>query len=97
MKAAEQYFPVVLFTMLYKVVLISESVPKILKWDIKAGKHNFLVALFIMLYIVQGDIKFEDENRKYLFVVLSYIRTPFTIGFLEGTKKTHHTKCLSTN
>ena len=53
MKAAEQYFPVVLFTMLYKVVLIFESVPKILKWDIKANKHYFLVALFIMLYIVQ--------------------------------------------
>ena len=70
MKAAEQYFPVVLFTMLYKVVLIFASVPKILKWDIKASKHYFLVALFIMLYIVQGDIKFEDENRKYFFVCI---------------------------
>ena len=47
----------VLFTMLYKVVLIFESVPKILKWDIKASKHYFLVVLFIMLYIVQGDNK----------------------------------------
>ena len=70
MKAAEQYFPVVLFNMLYKVVLIFESVPKILKWDIKASKHYFLVVLFIMLYIVQGDIKFEDENRKYFFVCI---------------------------
>jgi len=42
MKAAGQYFPVVLFTMLYKVVLIFESVPKILKWDIKASKHYFV-------------------------------------------------------
>lgn len=57
MKAAELYLPLVLFTMLYKVVLILESVPKILKWDIKASKYYFLVALFIMLYIVQGDNK----------------------------------------
>ena len=34
MKAAEQYFrPVVLFIMLYKVVLTSESVDEILKCD----------------------------------------------------------------
>ena len=33
MKAAEQYIPVVLFVMLYKVVLTSESVDEILKCD----------------------------------------------------------------
>jgi len=33
MKATEQYFPVVLFIMLYKVVLTLESVDKILKCD----------------------------------------------------------------
>jgi len=33
MKATEQYFPVVLFIMLYKVVLTSESVSEILKCD----------------------------------------------------------------
>ena len=33
MKACEQYFPVVLFIMLYKVVLRFESVDKILKCD----------------------------------------------------------------
>ena len=33
MKATEQYFPVVLFIMLYKVVLIFESVGEILKCD----------------------------------------------------------------
>ena len=31
MKATEQYFPVVLFVILYKVVLTFESVDKILK------------------------------------------------------------------
>ena len=33
MKATEQYFPVVLFTMLYKVILTFESVYEILKCD----------------------------------------------------------------
>jgi len=33
MKAIEQYFPVVLFVMLYKVVLTFESVEEILKFD----------------------------------------------------------------
>ena len=35
MKATEQYFPVVLFIMLYKVVLSFESVDKVLKCDIQ--------------------------------------------------------------
>ena len=40
MKATEQYFPVVLFIMLYKVVLSFESEDEILKCDIhmKADK-----------------------------------------------------------
>ena len=33
MKATEQYFPVVMFIMLYKVVLTFESVDEILKRD----------------------------------------------------------------
>ena len=33
MKATKQYFPVVLFIMMYKVVLIVESVGEILKCD----------------------------------------------------------------
>ena len=33
MKATEQYFPVVLFIILYKVVLTLKSVDKILKCD----------------------------------------------------------------
>ena len=40
MKATEQYFPVVLFIMLYKVVLSFDSVDKILKcW----GRSRFYV------------------------------------------------------
>ena len=45
MKALKQYFPVVLFVMLYKVVLTFESQDKILKYDIqvKATKPYFPV------------------------------------------------------
>ena len=44
MKATEQYFPVALFIMLYKVVQTFESVDEILQY--------FPVVLFIMLYKV---------------------------------------------
>ena len=33
MNATEQYFPVVLFIMLYKVVLTSESTDEVVKFD----------------------------------------------------------------
>ena len=39
MKATEQYFPVVLFIMLYKVVLTVESVGEILKCDHLNGSY----------------------------------------------------------
>ena len=44
MKATEQYFPVVLFIMLYKVVQTFESVDEILKCD--HSKESNLAALF---------------------------------------------------
>ena len=54
MKATEQFFPVVLIIMLYKVVLTFESVDEILKCDLtiqmKVTEQSFLVVLFIMLY-----------------------------------------------
>ena len=47
MKDTEQYFPVVLITMLYKVVLTFESVGEIRKCDFSdesyATKHYFVV------------------------------------------------------
>jgi len=39
MKATEQYFPVVQFIMLYKVVLTFESVDEILKCDRSNGSY----------------------------------------------------------
>ena len=55
MKATEQYFPMVLFIMLYKVVLTFESVYEILKSvtsQMKATEQYFSVVLFIVLYKV---------------------------------------------
>ena len=63
MKATEQYFPVVLFIVLYKVVLTSESVDEILKCDIqmKAMEQSFPLVLFIMLYKVVLTFESVDE------------------------------------
>ena len=54
MKATEQYFPVVLFVMLYKVVLTLSLWMKSLSLTIqmKATEQYFPVVLFVMLYKV---------------------------------------------
>ena len=55
MKATEQYFPVVLFIMLYKVVLINLSLwmkSQSVNIQMKATEQYFPVVLFIMLYKV---------------------------------------------
>ena len=60
MKATEQYFPVVLFIMLYKVVLTFESLGEILKCDY-SNESNWAVLSCDAVYIyctVQGGSKF---------------------------------------
>jgi len=54
MKATEQYFPVVLFIMLYKVVLTFESVDEILKYGY--SKESYCAGLFCgaVYYAVQA-------------------------------------------
>ena len=64
MKATGQYFPVVLFIMLYKLVLVFESVDEILKCDHSDEsliEPFFPVVLFIMLYKV--DLTFESVDE----------------------------------
>ena len=55
MKATEQYFPVVLFIMLYKVVLTFESVDEIL-WCDHSNESYWAVlscgTVYVMLYKV---------------------------------------------
>ena len=43
MKATEQYFPVVLFIMLYKVVLTFDSVDEIPKYDHSNESHRVVL------------------------------------------------------
>ena len=66
MKATEQYFPVVLFIMLYKVALTFESVDEILSVAIqmKVTEQYFPVVLFIMLYKVALTFNSVDEILK---------------------------------
>ena len=67
MKATEQYFPVVLFIMLYKGVLTFESVNEILKCDhqMKAIEQYFTGMPFIMRY--KGILTFESEGEILTF------------------------------
>ena len=69
MKATEQYFPVVLVIMLYKVVLTFECVDKILWCNVtiqmKATEQYFPVILFTMLYKVVLTFESVDEILWY--------------------------------
>ena len=67
MKAIEQFFPVVLFIMLYTVLLTYKSADKILQCDhfeMKATEQYFSVVLFIMLYKVVLTFESVDEILK---------------------------------
>ena len=65
-KAIVHYFPVVLFIMLYKVVLTSESLDEILSVTIqmKAVVFYFPVVLFIMQYKMVLSFESVDEILK---------------------------------
>ena len=54
MKATEQYFPVVLFIMLYKVVLTFESVDEILWYDHSNESYWAVISCGTVYYAVQG-------------------------------------------
>ena len=58
MKATEQYFPVVLFIMLYKVILTSESVGEILRWDHSNESYWAALSCDAVSYALQGGSNF---------------------------------------
>ena len=64
MEATEQYFPVILFIMLYKVVLTFESSDETLSVTIqvKATEQSFPVVLFIVLYKVVSNLIFSRSH-----------------------------------
>ena len=57
-KATEQYFPVVLFIMLYRVVLTFESVDEILKCDHSDESYCAVLFCGAVYYAVQGGSNF---------------------------------------
>ena len=59
MKATEQYIPVVLFIMLYKVILTFESVDKILKGDHSNENYRAVLSCGAVYYLVQGGSYFQ--------------------------------------
>ena len=58
MKATQQYFPLVLFTMLYKEVLTFESVNEILKCDHSNESYSAVLSFGTVYYVVQGGSNF---------------------------------------
>ena len=58
MKATDQYFPVVLFIILYKVVLTFESVDEILKCNHSNESYWVVLSCDIDYYAVQGGSTF---------------------------------------
>ena len=79
MKAIEQYFPVVLFIMVYKVVLTLESENEILKCDhsiqMTATEQYFLVMTFIFrcFELFKRLIQMNAANRRYLIPSRSHV------------------------
>ena len=59
MKATEQYFPVILFIILYKVVLPFESVDNILKCDHSNESYWAVLSCGAIYYTVQGGSNFR--------------------------------------
>ena len=58
MKATEQYFPVVLFILLYKVVLTFESVDEILKCDHSNESYPAVLSCVTVYFALQGGSNF---------------------------------------
>ena len=58
MKATAQFFPVVLFIMLFKVVVTFESVYVILKCDHSNESYCAVLSCGTVYYAVQGGSKF---------------------------------------
>ena len=58
MKATAQYFPVVLFIMLYKEVLTFESVDEILNCDQSNESYRAVLSCGAVYYTKQGGSKF---------------------------------------
>ena len=71
MKTTEQYFPVVLFIMPYKVVLTFEPVDKILKCDRSNESYRAVLACGAVYYAVQ--VKAIEQYFLMVLYIMLYI------------------------
>ena len=62
-KAIEQYFPVVLFIVLYKVILTFEYVDEILKCEHSNVSSPAVLSCGFVYYVVQGGSNFESADE----------------------------------
>ena len=76
-KDTEQYFPVVLFIMLYKVVLTFESVDEILKFDHSNESYWEVLFFGTVYHAIQGGSNFwvcgwelQSSTSVPLFIML---------------------------
>ena len=108
MKATEQYFLVVLFIMLYKVVQPFDSVDE--SWSatiqMKATEQYFLVVLFIVPYKVVPTFQFverifncdhSDESYLAVFFVVLFNVLYKVVLILTCELKSHFLKCNHSN
>ena len=80
MKATEQYFPVVLFIMLYKVVLTFESVYEILKCDHSNESYWVVLSCGAVYYAVQDGSTFYAYGGNPKVQVVSCGRMSLSIS-----------------
>ena len=62
MKATKQYFPVVLFIMLYKVILTFESVDQILKCDHSNERYRSALCGIVWFWFSVFFLMNKQEN-----------------------------------
>ena len=62
-KTTEQYFLVVLFIMLHKVILSFDSVDEILKCDYSNESSSAVLSCGVVYYAVRGGSNFESADE----------------------------------
>ena len=72
MKATEQFFPVVLFIMLYKVVLNFQSVDEALKCNHSNESYWAVLSCGTVYYAVQGGSKSTEQYFPMLLFLMLY-------------------------
>ena len=81
MKATEQYFPVVLFIMLYKVILTFEWADEILKCDHSNESYWAVLSCGTVYYAVQGGSDFLSLWMKSYSVIIQTKAIVLTMWF----------------